>query len=1702
MSGIVTRLAAAGLRVGSPRGRGLIRSLSALALLASALPAFAGSIATPGVIRLSTNWTNLNVTSVGSIGSGSASVMTLSSPARVSDFGLAIPASATITGISVEIHGNSTSAGGVSVNVALSKNGGGSWSATPIAQLINNSVATYTFGGSSNLWGDTWTAAELASSNFWVQVTKTTLSAQTLYVDRLRVVVHYATDIYYSVGMSPDDLKTGLPTITVASGTATLSVAQTGPVGVGDVITYNGTTKAYIKSVGSQTQFVVQAATGAPVPDVTGATVDSIRRTFNTLQAAEDQSDDDGYLSTANLSGYLHNLTWVCYKDQPFTTGMVISGYTTNPVYGITLTAASASQVANGVSQRHTGIAGTGVRIEEASGATSIITNSTTPVNVTPANYLTVEWLELTATSGGGTAGFHQAATLAASNTIVVRNLLVYGLAGSGIFNDDPSVILYAYNNVLYRNGSGIRNNAGGYSSGSLDILNNTVYGSTTGAGISSRRAEGTPYTTLINNIAVGNFSGDFALTTPATINPASGWNLSSDSTTSTHSPAGGGWMDGSFATTGFVSSIDPVDLHLQRGATARNAGKTLFTFSSDVDGEARPSGTAWDIGADEAVGEVFYSIGTSTSDLKTGSPTIRIDYGIATLSVAQTGNLGVGDAICWASGCPATSSKVHITEVLSQTRFRVQTPTGGVPGAIFLQPVSVTQIRRAFNSIRSAVTTSGSGSFYLNLGGSPWNLVTAGVKLTWVCYNDGLLTDGTETDITGYTADAGHYLTLTVASAAQVASGNSQRHGGKAGTGARYWPFITLANTKTLMVQVPYTRIEWLEVYPRSIASNQYAISVESSGTNARLSNLLVYLFTGSGARGISVSASATVRNSILHGSANGIFLGAGNVTVQNCTLYGHTSYGLQAGSYSSLVVENVVSAGSTTADFSGSAFASFNNNLSTDGSAGSYGGTGNLTGKVAANQFVSTSTPDLHLTAGADALNSGRDLSGSFVGDVDGQTRPMSGGWDIGADEASAFATMRVVSGSYTGNGQPGRAFSLGFQPDVVIVDSDQEAVIRTASMVPGDISKGMETAASPTFGLISSLTPDGFTIGTVDARVNQAGKSYHWVAFKAAPGSLKVGTYPGNGTSQTIPGIGFQPEAVMVVSGGTGTPIYRTQSMGANISHKFTQQAVNNGITSLTTDGFAVGNSPDVNSGGTTYHYVAWNAISGVMAQGVYTGAPGDNRNITDAGFVPEYVVVTRSNGSTCSGATCGSAPTHKTAASGAAYDQSLVFYEATQAAANNIQALNGSGFQVGTDARVNSSTAPNTYYWMAFGPAAPATQYRSIGTRATYNPSGFTGGTITVTAGSMVVTKSGGTGWKFDKRGRGDVLTVGATSYPIFAVENDDQLVLSTPAVAGYTGATYTIARQFSTLQAWEDCISGGSCAYFPVQSSSLVSDNRAEVGVAYNDSAFYAPASGTPVLVIDGSTTDPTHTIRLTVDEGFRHNGTSGGTAIVNQYPAGTDNPATPAIRVQDDHVTVEWLEIRYGGCVSTSCDLASDGIRVAGQIASDNRIVLSYLLIHDLQDRKLGDPARAGGVRVASPHASVDVYNSMMWQNNNAIGVWLEPKGPWSETSTIRILNNSVRFVEGTGRAAFKSGESVNTNVLLRNNIAYTSNNPVGATGFVFNGSVNSASSHNLSSSNDTTGPAHSPAGGGAERQSFLRRLERPSLRIPDGRRQ
>ena len=618
---------------------------------------------------------------------------------------------------------------------------------------------------------------------------------------------------------------------------------------------------------------------------------------------------------------------------------------------------------------------------------------------------------------------------------------------------------------------------------------------------------------------------------------------------------------------------------------------------------------------------------------------------------------------------------------------------------------------------------------------------------------------------------------------------------------------------------------------------------------------------------------------------------------------------------------------------------------------------------------------------------------------------------------------AQSMVQTGSYLGDGLDSRIITgVGFTPDVVIIKGDQalEAVIRTSTM-SGDASKPVIASLGIGLDMVQSLDTDGFILGQ-DAHVNTIGVVYHWTAFKTGPGQMTVGTYPGNNSdNRSIVGVGFQPDFVIVVPETTQPPYKYASTLPADTSSPLEGGAASaNHIQALETDGFQIGNNATVNGGGNTYHYAAWKAVTGKMAVNTYAGTGVDDLNVPGVGFFPEYVIVQRA---------AASVSVAKTAASGASTDTSLFFInQANQN--NNIQLLQSDGFQVGNHTRVNNGG--DTYHYAAFG--GEETNYRSIGTDPNY-----TTGDVTATSGSTIVIGNG-TAWRTANRGRGDRIRIDGLDYQVLSVDSETQLTLRKP-FGGTTGSgkAYTLARQFGTLQAWEACIDNTTpCAFFPVSSANFVTDNRSEVGIAYRDTVFTSP------VLIDDSITDATHTITLTADTGNRHYGINGAGVVL-------DNGANPvaAIGLQDDFVTVEWLEVKNGGT-------GMDGVQVGNQIIS-NKVVLRDLLLHDIPNF---------AIVTINFDIVMDVYNNFIYTANRSIRI----NGPLNAWARVRILNSTIYNSVSSGIAASGTG-----NVLIQNNVVHTT---TAGSDYVTVG-LDPASSNNLAS--DATGISHSPAGGGQD---------------------
>ncbi|MHC4216922.1 MAG: right-handed parallel beta-helix repeat-containing protein [Planctomycetota bacterium] len=147
------------------------------------------------------------------------------------------------------------------------------------------------------------------------------------------------------------------------------------------------------------------------------------------------------------------------------------------------------------------------------------------------------------------------------------------------------------------------------------------------------------------------------------------------------------------------------------------------------------------------------------------------------------------------------------------------------------------------------------------------------------------------------------------------------------------------------------------------------------------------------------------------------------------------------------------------------------------------------------------------------------------------------------------------------------------------------------------------------------------------------------------------------------------------------------------------------------------------------------------------------------------------------------------------------------------------------------------------------------------------------------------------WCYSQECRWDNMSVTGPDdgiYHILSRDDDTTVTAQETAGAARTDETFKIERVYNTLQAWEDDRQGD-----------LVTEARREVGVCYNDGAF------TSRLTINGSTTDATHYMMLTVAEGQRHNGVAGAGARLD---GGGGFSARP-VNVKDQYTHIEWLEI-------------------------------------------------------------------------------------------------------------------------------------------------------------------------------------------------
>jgi hypothetical protein len=207
------------------------------------------------------------------------------------------------------------------------------------------------------------------------------------------------------------------------------------------------------------------------------------------------------------------------------------------------------------------------------------------------------------------------------------------------------------------------------------------------------------------------------------------------------------------------------------------------------------------------------------------------------------------------------------------------------------------------------------------------------------------------------------------------------------------------------------------------------------------------------------------------------------------------------------------------------------------------------------------------------------------------------------VNANTANGFSIVKYT-GNDTVNATVGHG--LGVQPRLVIVkrliggynwmvgylnDSDEQHSLYLNT----DAARDNELTRSP-----QTFTTSTFKLGSVaDDHINGNGNEYIAYCFASKSGYSKIGTYTGNGSTQSITGLGFQPDFVMikgVSSGGAGDwYIFDSERNAQNYLRANLSNAESTGasstLTSFDSDGFSLGNDGFLNGNTYTYLYMAF-------------------------------------------------------------------------------------------------------------------------------------------------------------------------------------------------------------------------------------------------------------------------------------------------------------------------------------------------------------------------------------------------------------------------------------------------------------------------------------------------------------------------------
>ncbi|OGP42106.1 MAG: hypothetical protein A2324_14845 [Candidatus Raymondbacteria bacterium RIFOXYB2_FULL_49_35] len=894
--------------------------------------------------------------------------------------------------------------------------------------------------------------------------------------------------VYYSVGTSTADFKGSATTISVTNGTATISgLTGSENIGAGDIVTFNTNYAVYLKKKNTATEWVVHGSKGLVPTGISNAVVTSIKRAFNSLNAAMNGASpgaaNASHLNTMALTTSDKKLFIACYGDASDGSSVnVNTGWTADATRYITIFAPSNTSTECNQGQRHSGKWNTGKYLLVVTASYALKLDE---------SYTVIDGLQMSNNNndvfivGAGTGNF------TTKNCIIKGS----GSSGNGMWFSTTGGNNTLYNNIVYDCPEIGVSVPGDATYNSHKVYNNTVYNCNTANGSNrSGIIVGGANTLVKNNIVMNTHLASGCFDIVVNNSAAQSYSVTSDATgagtgslasrtaTANASPGIGNWVVFTNITGGSE------DFHLQNVTEndANNAGigpgSDGNVPSTDIDGQTR-SGSAAEMGMDEnleySVGtcatspcSVCYSVGTSTADLKGSATTISITNGTATISgLTGSENIGVGDMITF-----STSSVAYIRKKNSATEWLVTSANGLSPTGI--SSATVNSIKRTFNSLNLAVTGASPGAAnaaHLNSKA----LTTNDKKLFIACYADGDDASMTRIDYS-WTTDATRYITIYAPTNTSTECNTSQRHNGVVnGGGYTLKSTDASADVFNLDIHADYTKVFGIKAVRTS--SNwtwgsgicQYYLTADG-GRNCEVAYNLLYQESG-GADGRLINwanISATngyacyIHDNIMVSNSSTLNIGL-NIKGEyqtdaglQCKAYNNTVYGAydvagiiidinnSSGSlYMPLVKNNYAACTGAGTDYNfandyTNALNVFAYNASDDGTCGSSNG--NITITVTNAAFISTTDPnqDLHIKGSSSLAGAGiGPTSDANVSTTDIDTNSRSGTTtDIGADKTYGTLTLsnhaaghEINAFTYKGNETDAELFGFRLTPGV---------------------------------------------------------------------------------------------------------------------------------------------------------------------------------------------------------------------------------------------------------------------------------------------------------------------------------------------------------------------------------------------------------------------------------------------------------------------------------------------------------------------------------------------------------------------------------------------------------------------------------------------------------------------------------------------